>query len=282
MLNQSEWFTEVNDNYGLAFSLKIKEKCAEIQSPFQSVAIYETTDFGYLMTIDDIIMLTSRDNFLYHEMLVHPALFTHPNPKNIAIIGGGDCGSLREALKHPVDSVIQIEIDEVVTQLAEKYFPELCESNHDPRAQLLFIDGIRWMQEAKDQSLDVIIVDSTDPLGPAVGLFNQAFYEQCHRVLKPNGILVQQSESPILHQSLQKDMREAMFQAGFPHLLTLPFPQPVYPSGWFSCTMASKLPGFNDFRRDTTLLKKLNTQYYQFEVHEAGLHPVPFLKALER
>ncbi|MGE4348505.1 MAG: polyamine aminopropyltransferase [Candidatus Berkiella sp.] len=282
MLNQSEWFTEVNDNYGLAFSLKIKEKCTEIQSPFQSVAIYETTDFGYLMTIDDIIMLTSRDNFLYHEMLVHPALFTHPNPKNIAIIGGGDCGSLREALKHPVDSVIQIEIDEVVTQLAEKYFPELCESNHDPRAQLLFIDGIRWMQEAKDQSLDVIIVDSTDPLGPAVGLFNQAFYEQCHRVLKPNGILVQQSESPILHQSLQKDMREAMFQAGFPHLLTLPFPQPVYPSGWFSCTMASKLPGFNDFRRDTTLLKKLNTQYYQFEVHEAGLHPVPFLKALER
>lgn len=281
MLNQSEWFTEVNDNYGLAFSLKIKEKCTEIKSPFQSVAIYETTDFGYLMTIDDIIMLTSRDNFLYHEMLVHPALFTHPNPKNVAIIGGGDCGSLREALKHPVDSVIQIEIDEVVTQLAEKYFPELCQSNNDPRAQLLFIDGIRWMQEADDQSLDVIIVDSTDPLGPAVGLFNQAFYEQCHRVLKPNGILVQQSESPILHQSLQKDMRNAMSQAGFPHLLTMPFPQPVYPSGWFSCTMASKLPMFDDFRRDAALLKKLNTQYYQFEVHEATLHPVPFLKALE-
>src|SRR5690606_27866633 len=124
----------------------------------------------------------------------HPALFTHPNPKNVAIIGGGDCGSLREALKHPVESAIQIDIDEVVTQLSLQYFPELCESNHDPRAQLLFIDGIKWMQDAPAASLDIIIVDSTDPLGPAVGLFNEAFYRQCHRVLKKDGILVQQSE----------------------------------------------------------------------------------------
>lgn len=281
MLDETTWFTEINDELGTAFSLKIKGKCKEIQSPFQKVAVYETTDFGYLMTIDGIIMLTSRDNFLYHEMMTHPALFTHPDPKKVAIIGGGDCGSLREVLKHPVESAIQIDIDEVVTQLSEQYFPELCESNHDPRAQLLFIDGIKWMQDAQTESLDIIIVDSTDPLGPAVGLFNEAFYRQCHRVLKKDGILVQQSESPILHADIQKAMRGAMTTAGFNHLLTLPFPQPVYPSGWFSCTMATKLPMFNDFRRDKTLLESLKTHYYQFEVHEAALNPIPFLKQLE-
>lgn len=282
MLDETMWFTEKHDELGMAFSLKIKKKCEEIQSPFQKVAVYDTTHFGYLMTIDDIIMLSSRDNFFYHEMMTHPVLFTHPNPKNIAIIGGGDCGSLKEVLKHPVQSVIQIDIDEVVTQLSKKYFPELCDSNNDPRAKLLFTDGILWMQEAQTASLDVIIVDSTDPLGPAVGLFNEAFYQQCHRVLKKDGILVQQSESPIVNSDIQQAMRDAMQSAGFENLLTVPFPQPVYPSGWFSCTMAAKLPCFNHFRRDMACLKTLNTQYYQFELHEAALSPSPLLKKLER
>lgn len=280
MLNSSQWITDKFDNCGMATSIKIKEKCIEKQTPYQTVAIYETTHFGYLMTIDNIVMLTTKDNFLYHEMLVHPALFTHPNPKDVVIIGGGDCGTLKESLKHPVTSVTQIEIDEVVTQLAQQYFPELCSSNNDPRAHLLFQDGIQWMQDRDNDSVDVILVDSTDPLGPAVGLFNEAFYQHCHRVLRNDGILVQQSESPILHQHILKDMRLAMSQAGFGHLLTLTFPQPVYPSGWHSCTMASKLPLFSDFRRDKNLLDKLNTKYYQFETHEALLTPAPFLKKL--
>jgi len=280
MLNNKEWFTECYTNFGVGFGLQIKSKLHEEKSPFQSIAIYETTNFGNLMTIDDIVMLTSRDNFFYHEMMSHPVLFTHPNPKNVVIIGGGDCGTLKEVLKHPVTSVTQIDIDERVTRLAEIYFPELCTSNHDARANLLFLDGIRWMQEAKTGSVDVIIVDSTDPIGPAEGLFNRAFYEQCHRVLAADGILVQQSESPLIHQTLLRDMRMAMKDAQFSDLFTLPFPQPVYPSGWWSATMAAKKPLLSKFRRDDNLLKSLETKYYQFGLHEGALTPIPFLQEI--
>lgn len=278
MLNNKEWFTECNTDWGTGFGLQIKSKLHEEKSPFQSIAIYETTTFGNLMTIDDIVMLTTRDNFLYHEMMSHPVLFTHPNPKNVVIIGGGDCGTLKEVLKHPVESVTQIDIDERVTRLAEVYFPELCASNHDKRAHLLFLDGIRWMQEAPPASVDVIIVDSTDPIGPAEGLFNQAFYEQCHRVLAEDGILVQQSESPLIHQYLIRDMRNAMRKAQFSDLFTLPFPQPVYPSGWWSATMAAKKPILSSFRRDEKLLHGLKTKYYQFGLHEGAFSPIPFLQ----
>lgn len=280
MLNNQEWFTEANPQWGQGFSLQIKSKVHEEKSAFQSIAIYETTHFGYLMTIDNIIMLTSYDNFLYHEMISHPALFTHPDPKDVVIIGGGDCGTLKEVLKHPVTSVKQIEIDERVTRIAEIYFPELCTSNNDPRAALLFIDGIRWMKEAPSDSVDVIIVDSTDPIGPAEGLFNHAFYEQCHRVLRKDGILVQQSESPLIHQPLLRSMRQAMQQAQLSHVLTIPFPQMVYPSGWWTVTLASRQPQFAKFRRDDALWKKLQTKYYHFPLHEAALTPIPLLEKL--
>ncbi len=282
MLNSKEWFTEFYPKYGLGFGLQIKSKLHEEQSPFQKIAIYETTDFGNLMTIDGIIMLTSRDNFLYHEMMTHPILFTHPYPRNIVIIGGGDCGTLKEVLKHPVKNVTQIDIDERVTRLAEIYFPELCTANDDNRATLLFQDGIRWMKEATSGSVDVIIVDSTDPIGPAEGLFNQAFYEQCHRVLAEDGILVQQSESPFIHQTILRDMRHAMTKAAFSDLLTITYPQPVYPSGWHSATMAAKKPLLSTFRKDEKQFQALNTQFYHFGLHEAALTPMPFLKkALE-
>ena len=115
-------------------------------------------------------------------------------------IGGGDCGSLREVLKHDcVEKVTQIDIDERVTFVSEKYFPELCESNHDPRAELKFIDGIKWMLEQPENSLDVIIVDSTDPVGPGEVLFSKEFYRSCERALRGDGLIIQQSESPLLH-----------------------------------------------------------------------------------
>src|SRR5690606_27420445 len=143
--------------------------------------------------IDGCVMLTSRDNFLYHEMMSHPALFTHSNPRRVVVIGGGDCGTLREVLRHKeVEQAVQVEIDERVTRLAEQYFPELCESNHDPRAQLVFGDGIQYMKDCAPDSVDVVIVDSTDPVGPAEGLFNEAFYASCLRALRQGGLLVQQ------------------------------------------------------------------------------------------
>lgn len=273
------WFTEQCDNTGSAFSLRIKNKIVEKQSPFQKIEMYETTDFGYLMVIDGCTMVSTRENFLYHEMMSHPALFTHPNPKNVVIIGGGDCGTLREVLKHDsVETVHQIDIDKLVTEMALEYFPELCESNNDPRAHVMFDDGIKFMREAAPESLDIVIVDSTDPIGPGEGLFNHAFYTSCLNALRPGGILVQQSESPILHQKLMKEMRDAMTSVGFADLQTIPFPQPIYPSGFWSCTLAIKAGKFGEFRQADADAFADKTDYYNSAIHQAGMQLPNFLK----
>ncbi|MGB5304642.1 MAG: polyamine aminopropyltransferase, partial [Gammaproteobacteria bacterium] len=215
MLETSQWFTEICEEGGSAFSMKIREKLHDEQSEYQRIEIYATEKFGNLMVIDGFVMLTARDNFIYHEMMSHPVLFTHPSPGNVVIIGGGDCGTLREVLKHGrVTHALQVEIDERVTRLAEEFFPELCVSNSDTRAEFFFGDGIRWMQEAEDGTVDVIIVDSTDPIGPAEGLFTEAFYRECHRALGDHGMLIQQSESPLYHMSIINPMRKAMQAAG--------------------------------------------------------------------
>lgn len=274
------WITEPLDAYGTTHGFSIKSHLHHEKTPIMTIDIYDTTDFGHLMVIDGSFMVTSRDNFFYHEMMSHPVLFTHPNPEQVVIIGGGDCGTLQEVLKHPVKSVTQVEIEEKVTRLSEKYFPELCTRNNDPRAHLLFEDGIAWMKNAPSQSVDVIIVDSTDPVGPAEGLFNTAFYQQCHRVLKNDGILAIQSESPLIHQSVLKEVQVALKTAGFAHRMIVPFPSAVYPTGWISMTMASKQQPLNTFRHDEALFASLNTQYYHFPLHEAALTPLPLLKPL--
>ncbi|GAB6068168.1 polyamine aminopropyltransferase [Methylothermus subterraneus] len=282
MLDTAHWFTEVDRNNHCAFSLKIKRKLHEEQTAFQKIEIYETEGFGNLMVIDGCVMLTSRDNFFYHEMMTHPALYSHPAPERVWIIGGGDCGSLKEVLKHPeVKSAIQIEIDERVTRLAERYFPELCEANGDPRAQLKFQDGILWVSEARPDSVEVIIVDSTDPLGPAEGLFTEDFYRNCRRCLSRDGILVQQSESPFFHLDLLNAMRSAMEAAGFNEVHTLFFPQPVYPSGWWSATLACKtglFPRWQEIRQ-----MPFSTRYYNLAIHQAAFAaPNFFSQALSK
>ena len=151
MLPDDQWFTEICEEGGSAFSLKLKSKLHQEKTPYQTIAIYDTETFGHLMIIDGCTMVSQRENFVYHEMMSHPALFTHDNPENVVIIGGGDCGTLREVLRHDkVKSATQIEIDERVTRLAEQYFPELCDANNDSRAHFYFGDGIRWMQQAED------------------------------------------------------------------------------------------------------------------------------------
>jgi spermidine synthase len=280
---QQQWFDERHDYAGSSIGFRVKQKLHAEQTPFQSIEIWDTTDWGKLMVIDGCTMVTTRDNFLYHEMMSHPALFTHPRAKRVVIVGGGDCGTLREVLKHDeVESAIQVEIDERVTRLAEQYFPELCESNNDPRAQLLFIDGIKWMAECEPESLDIVIVDSTDPIGPAEGLFNETFYRSCLKALRHGGILVQQSESPLAHLPLLKNIRKAMRGAGFQALRTLTFPQPCYPTGWWSATLARKSVDLEDFRERGAEMKQFPTRYYNAQIHKAALATPEFLKeALE-
>lgn len=278
MTLDDNWFTEPCKEGGSAFSLKIVGKLHEETTDFQKIEIYETTSFGNLMVIDGFTMVTTRDNFLYHEMMSHPPLYTHPQPDNVLVIGGGDCGTLREVLKHPeVKKARQVEIDERVTRLSEQYFPELCSANNDPRAELHFVDGIKWVAEAEPGSYDLIIVDSTDPIGPAEGLFNEAFYRNCHKALGEHGILVQQSESPLFHRKLIRDMRSAMHNSGFSDLCTYDFPQPIYPSGWWSATMARKNDEFNTIREDDIKDKPFKTQYYSLAKHRAALDEVLLL-----
>lgn len=273
------WHYENFEPAGSAIGYRIVRKLDEVQSPFQKIEVFETTDWGNLMLIDGAVMLTTRDNFLYHEMMSHPALFTHPDPKQVVIIGGGDCGTLREVLKHAgVARAVQCDIDEQVTRMAEKYFPELCDRNQDPRAQLLFDDGIAYMNNAAPGSLDIVIVDSTDPVGPAEGLFNKSFYESCFRALKGDGILVQQSESPLVLLELINEMRGEMRKAGFGVFKTLPFPQPCYPTGWWSATLAKKSGNF-DFRETDARARGFDTKYYSAEIHRGALTPPPFMAA---
>ncbi len=273
------WFTEQHGPAGSAFGLRITERLHAEQTPFQSIEIYDTTDWGKLMVIDGCTMVSTRDNFLYHEMMSHPALFTHARAKRVVIIGGGDCGTLREVLKHEeIEHAVQVDIDERVTRLAEIYFPELCESNGDPRAELLFIDGIKYMAELEPESIDLVIVDSTDPVGPAEGLFNAAFYTSCFKALRPSGIFVQQSESPLVHLDLIKSMRTAMRVAGFQAVKTLTFPQPLYPTGWWSCTMARKGADLSGFRERGAQTKQFPTRYYNADIHKAALAMPEFMR----
>ena len=278
-MTDTTWMQERFEPTGSSIGFRITRKLDEVQSPFQKIEIYESTDWGNLMLIDGAMMLTTRDNFLYHEMMSHPALFTHVAPRDVVIIGGGDCGTLREVLRHPgVQSAVQCDIDEQVTRMAEKWFPELCESNGDPRAQLLFDDGVAYMANRAPGSVDIVIVDSTDPVGPAEGLFNKAFYESCFRALRDGGILVQQSESPLALLGLIREMRGEMTKAGFAEFATLPFPQPCYPTGWWSCTLARKPGGGGfGFREADARGKAFPTRYYSAGVHQGALATPPFV-----
>jgi len=265
------WYTEQWADEGSAISLRIKRKLHDERSPYQRIEIFETETFGRLMTLDGLVMVTDRDNFVYHEMMSHPALFTHPDPRSVLIIGGGDCGTLREVLKHPrVQRVEQVELDERVTRVAEQFFPTLCESNSDPRAHLHFADGIKWIAEAKAESYDVIIVDSTDPVGPAAGLFSVDFYGDCRRALSECGVLVGQSESPLFHANLIVTVHKAMREAGFADIATSIFAQCTYPSGWWSATLACKQGAAGAFRERDADARPFTTRYYNAGIHRAS------------
>ncbi len=231
------------------------------------------------MTLDGLVMLCGLDNFIYHEMMTHTALWTHPNPKRVAIIGGGDCGCLLEVLKHSaVDYAELIELDERVTRISEKYFPELCASNKDARAHFNFGDGIKHIRESNNGNYDVMIIDSTDPVGPALGLFSKEFYADCLRALGGDGILIVQSESPLFHMDIIASVRSNMKYAGFGHVATLDFPQCSYPSGWWSATLASKSQAPADFRLPATSLTAPQTCYYNADIHRAALAKPEFMK----
>ena len=191
----SYWHTDYHTSHlGLAF--EVSEVLYTEQSPYQKIEVVQTPGFGKVLLLDGVLMLTERDEFTYHEMLTQPSLFTHPNPEKVLIVGGGDCGTLTRVLQHPgVKRAVMVELDERVTRVSNKYFPQLGKAASDPRAEQIFTDGIIYMAETQEK-FDLILIDSTDPIGPAVALFQAPFFKDCHRVLNDDGILCLQSESP--------------------------------------------------------------------------------------
>ena len=274
------WFTEAVEDEGVAFSLAIDDRVHEEQSEYQHIEVYRTRRWGRLLVLDGCVMLTERDEFLYHEMMAHPALFAHREPRRVAIVGGGDCGILREVLRHPgVEHALQVELDERVTRVAETHCPDLCGAHDDERAELRFTDGLRWIREAEPESLDVVIVDSTDPVGPAAGLFTREFLSDVRSALGPGGIVVQQSESPLLHRdSVIAPLHRAAGEAGFDGVHTLTFPVPSYPSGWWSATLMVNGGDPRNFREADSEEKPFETRYYNADIHRAALAVPELLK----
>ena len=234
------WMTEWQTQH-LGMSARIKETLFSGRSAFQEIAVVETEQFGRMLVLDGVFQTSLFDEFIYHEMMAHVSLSTHSNPKRILIIGGGDGGTAREVLRHPsVEKVEMIEIDGMVVDVCKKFLPEISAAliAGSSRLEVKIGDGIQHMRQAENE-YDVIIVDCSDPIGPGEGLFTRAFYQDVHQALKPDGLFVQQTESPFYHQALirrlWKDVDD-LFPVARMYLAHVP----LYPGGMHSFTMGSK------------------------------------------
>ena len=193
------WYSELHEGLS-GLTVKVERVVESLQSDFQRIDILESKDFGRLLVLYGSLMAADRDNNAYNEMITHVPLFVHPNPKRALIIGGGDCGALTEILKHPeVQECVMCEIDKMVVEVSKKYFPYLTTGADDSRAKLVFQDGKEYIANGKDK-FDVIMLDLSDPVGPAEELFQEPFYRNVYNRLNDDGILVAQSESPFFNQ----------------------------------------------------------------------------------
>ncbi len=227
-----------NERTGL--TVGIRKVLFSEQTDYQLVEVYETDTWGNLMAIDGMVMLSEKDEFVYHEMLAHVGMFAHPNPEKVLIIGGGDGGTAREVLRHPsVQQVDMVEIDEAVVRASKLHLKDVGAWD-DPRLHVLFEDGIAFVQKAESE-YDVVIIDGSDPVGPAEGLFEKEFFQYCHTALKGHGVLTAQTESPWVesyHTSI-KQVFNALDQVFTDSSMYLGF-IPLYPAGMWSFAFASK------------------------------------------
>ncbi len=220
------------------FSVKVRRTLSSNRSAFQQIDLIETDFFGRTLVLDGLFMTSEGDEFFYHEMLVHPAMCAVAEPKHVLVIGGGDGGTIREVLSHPqVDRVVMVEIDGQVVDVCREFLPGIASHFDDPRLELRIQDGVKWVAQAPDQTFDVVILDGSDPVGPAEGLFNDTFYADVRRILKPRGIFALQSESPVLQAEVFRDVQlalRALFADVRPYIGYVP----IYGAGMWSWTLA--------------------------------------------
>lgn len=262
------WYTEYQTK-NLGLTARVKETLFAGQSEFQEIAVVDTHEFGRMLVLDGVFQTSIVEEFIYHEMIAHVPLFMHPNPKTVLVIGGGDGGAIREVVKHQsVEVAEMVEIDGLVVEVSKKYLPEISvalNENH-PKLRLKIGDGIKHMQEVEGK-YDVIIVDCSDPIGPGEGLFTHAFYQDVYKALKPDGLFVQQTESPFFHQELIKRLNKdisSIFPIASLYLANIP----IYPSGLHCFTIGSKKydPAHADISR---IPQNLGTRYYNKEIQKS-------------
>lgn len=189
------WYTEDHSPH-VRFSFRVEEHLYTATSEFQKIDVFQSTEFGRILTLDGYVMVTEKDEFIYHDMIVHVPLATNPAIEKVLVIGAGDGGTVRELTRYPnIKQIDMVEIDRQVVEVCQKFLPKTTAQLTDPRVNLYFEDGLKFVRQ-QENAYDLIIVDSTDPFGPGEGLFTKEFYGNCYKALNDEGILVNQHESP--------------------------------------------------------------------------------------
>ncbi|MBR0599123.1 polyamine aminopropyltransferase [Sinanaerobacter chloroacetimidivorans] len=271
------WVTE-QQNENVNFSCRVKKTLYAEKSEFQDIAILETEYFGKMLILDGVIQTTTFDEFIYHEMIVHVPMFTHPNPKSVLVIGGGDGGSMREVIKHSsVEKAQWVDIDGRVIEACKNYLPEWNHTLKDSSVVSLKIeDGIKHMREAQGL-YDVIIVDCSDPVGPGEQLFTYDFYKEIYGALKEDGLFVQQTESPFYHQDLIRRIQKDV-NALYPITRLYTANIPTYPSGLHCFTIGSKK--YDPMMPSPDRVPDFETRCYSTETHKASFQVPKYVSKL--
>jgi len=267
------WYTEKQTpQFGI--TCLVKETLCHFKTPYQDLAVLDTVQFGRMLVLDGMVQTTEQDEFVYHEMISHVVMQAHANPRHVLVVGGGDGGVIREVLKYDtVETVTLVEIDEAVMDVSKKYLPNISVGLTDPRVTVLVADGIVHVKECQGK-YDVVIVDSTEPVGPAIGLFSEEFYMGVYRALKKDGIFVAQTESPFFNKDLISNVF-ARVKRVFPLTKLYLASVPTYPSGLWSFTVGSKC-----YDPEKHTVKPLNTKYYNNDVHQGSFQLPSFVRDL--
>lgn len=262
------WYTE-DHSEDVRFSIRVEKQIYTRQTEFQRIDVMTSKEFGTFLTLDGLMMVAEKDEFIYHEMIVHPAMAANPEIKNVLVIGGGDGGAVRELTRYDsIEHIDLAEIDREVVEICKEYLPLTASKLTDPRVTVHYADGLRFIRDKKE-CYDLIIVDSTDPFGPGEGLFTREFYGSCYKALAPDGILVNQHESPYYQayaDSFQRAHRN--IRAFFPVHRVYQAHIPTYPSGHWLFGFASKrVDPIAALDADAWNTLGLKTDYYNTDIH---------------
>lgn len=265
------WFSE-RHTQNVKFSIRVDKQLYSGVSDFQRIDILESAEFGRFLTLDGYMMLTEKDEFIYHEMITHVPMCVHPDPQKVLVIGAGDGGVVRELCRYPeVKHIDLVEIDEMVVEVCRRFLPQTAAKLDDPRVHIHYADGLKFVRGCEDE-YDLIIVDSTDPFGPGEGLFTKEFYGNCYKALHDDGIMVNQHESPFYEQdALAMQRAHKRITQSFPLARVYQAHIPTYPSGhWLFGFSSKKYHPVKNMAADRWNARGLKTRYYTTNLHRGA------------